>query len=84
VSTFSFGRPTENTQEAINRWVEDALRQVERSTDVQEVLAEFSTTGSFTETRTFNASSATLGDLRNVLATMISDIKKKGQKRDYA
>lgn len=67
------------------KWIENALREIERASveDMEAIISEFSTTGAFTETRTFNAATATLGDLRNVLATLISDIKKRGQKRSY-
>lgn len=67
-------------------WVIEALRQLEDATaeDIEAVISEFSVTGTLTEQRTFNAGTATATDLRNVLATMISDIKKRGQKKTYA
>lgn len=68
------------------QWVKDALQQIEQATaeDIEAVISEFSVTGTLTELRTFNAGTATATDLRNVLATMISDIKKRGQKKTYA
>lgn len=78
----SFGNPIGSFQQ----WAQDCFRQIEdaSSEDIEQAVAQFSTTGSFTETRTFNASSATLADLRNVLATLISDVNKRGSKRSYA
>jgi transcriptional regulator of heat shock response len=80
----SFGSPGPSDQ-GFRRWVEDSLRTIEQQSneDMEAVLSEFTTTGSFTETRTFDASTATLADLRNFVATMFSDIKKGGQKRGY-
>lgn len=68
------------------RWATEALREIERASveDIEAVLGEFSITGTLTEVRTFDAGTADVTVLRNVLATMISDIKKRGQKRSYA
>lgn len=77
------GSPLGTSQEAFNRWAAEAFQQIERATaeDIETVLSEYSTTGTVTELRTFNAATATASDLRNVLATLIQDIKKRGQKR---
>lgn len=67
------------------RWATDALREIERASaeDVEAVLSEFTVT-EFTATRTLDASTATLDDLKNFVATMVDDIQKRGQKRSYA
>lgn len=67
------------------RWATEALREIERASaeDVEAVLSEF-TVSNITETRTLDASAATLDDLRNFVATMVDDIQKRGQKRAYA
>lgn len=66
-------------------WVTDTLREIERLTveDIEQVVKEFSTTGAFTETRTLNVTTATASDIAAFLATLLSDIKKGGQKRSY-
>ena len=81
----SFGSPGQGDQ-AFRTWAESAFRTIEQQSneDMEAVMAEFTTTGSFTETRTIDAATATLGDVRNFIATMFSDIKKGGQKRGYA
>lgn len=82
---FAFGSPTPG-QGAFERWAAQALREIELASaeDIEAVLGEFTVTGTITETRTFDAATATANDLRNVLATLINDIKKRGQKRAYA
>lgn len=77
-----FGNPLPG---GFERWAASALREVERASaeDVEAVVADFTVTGTITETRTLNASTATATDLRNVLATLITDIQKRGQKRSY-
>jgi hypothetical protein len=79
----AFGSPLQASD--FPRWVTEALREIESASaeDVEATLSEFSYTGALTEVRTFDAATATATDLRNVLATLISDIKKRGQKRSY-
>lgn len=81
----SFGSPGAG-QQAFQQWAQQAFQTIEQATseDVEATLSEFSYTGTLTEARTFNAGTATVTEIRNVLATMISDIKKRGQKRSYA
>jgi len=67
------------------RWATDALREIENASaeDIEVVVGDFTVTGSYTETRTLDASTATLDDLRAFVATLISDIKDRGGKRAY-
>jgi hypothetical protein len=67
------------------RWVTECLRAIEQASvdDLEQVLRQYSTTGAFTPTRTFDASTADATVLRNVIATILSDIKKGGQKKSY-
>jgi hypothetical protein len=47
----------------------------------EEVTDAFTIVGTFTPTRTLNMSTATLADLRNVVATFLSDMQKRGTQR---
>lgn len=52
------------------------------SQEVTEEIADaFTIVGTFTPTRTLNMSTATLADLRNVVATFLSDMQKRGTQR---
>lgn len=79
---FVFGDPLPGQFE---QWVKECFQDIEQADaeNIEAIVGEFSVTGAFTETRTFDASSATLADLRNFLATLVTDIKKGGQKRSY-
>lgn len=79
----TFGDPLPGGFEA---WVKDALRQIENASllDVEQIMLEYTVTGAFTETRTLDTATATLPDVVNFLATLISDIQRGGQKRSYA
>lgn len=48
------------------------------SQQVTEEVADAFTIGAFTPTRTLNPATATATDVANVLATFISDMKKRG------
>jgi hypothetical protein len=65
------------------RFVLEALREIEKASaeaDAGQVADAF-TLSNFTETRTFDAGAATLADVRNVVATFIFDLQKRGTKR---
>jgi hypothetical protein len=80
----SFGDPLPGSG-SFERFVMEALREIERATvdDIEAVVSEFKVTGDYTESRTLDAESATLGDVRDFLATFVNDIKNRGQKRSY-
>jgi hypothetical protein len=67
-------------------WVKECMQAIEyaSSEDVQAAVADFEITGTLTELRTINAGTGTLAEVRNLICTLISDIKKQGQKRSYA
>jgi len=71
---------------AFEEWAKEAFREIESASneDVEQVLSEFVITGTLTERRTIDAGTATLAELRDFVATMVNDIKKRGQKRTYA
>lgn len=68
------------------KWMMDSLREIERASieDIETVVGELDVTGTVTETRTLDVDTATATDIANFLATFISDVKKRGQKRSYA
>lgn len=68
------------------QYVNGALQAIEQASaeDVEAVVAEFTITGTLTERRTIDAGTATLAELRDFLCTMVTDIKKGGQKRGYS
>jgi hypothetical protein len=79
----SLGRPSNPKEiELWKKWVEGALAELERATyeDLSAVAADFTVTN-FTETRTLDASTATLADVADVLCTFIQDIRNRGMKR---
>lgn len=64
--------------------VEQRLREIERASndnDPVQIAQAFTITGSYTETRTLDAGTATLADLRAFIATFINDLKRGGQNR---
>lgn len=67
-------------------WVKECFDEIEKASneDVATAVADFTTTGTLTERRTIDAGTATLAQLRDFVCTLVSDIKKQGQKRDYA
>lgn len=64
-------------------WVHRALKKIEAATveDIEQVVADFTVTGTYTETRALDASSATLPDVIAFIATLVTDIQKRGQHR---
>jgi hypothetical protein len=82
MKNLNFGAPPPNDFAA---WVEDCFREIERASleDVESIVSEFRVTGTVTTLRTINAETATVDDLRNFVATLITDIKRRGQKRSY-
>lgn len=67
------------------RWARDCFREIEQAAeeDAEAIISEFQIAGAYTETRTLTPATATLSDLVNFVATLVSDIQKGGQKRDY-
>lgn len=65
-------------------WVRRGLKTIEQASyeDMENVFDEYTVTGVVTEQRTFDAGAATATDLRNVLATLITDIQKRGSRRN--
>lgn len=47
---------------------------------VEVIIDDFTYTGTLTKTRTFDVDAATLDDVRQVLGTLIDDVKARGQK----
>lgn len=64
-------------------WAFNAIHQIELATyeDVEATMNDLTITGTFTPTRTLNAATATHADLLAFVATMVSDIQKRGQNR---
>lgn len=64
--------------------VAESLREIERASheaDVTEIAQARTVTGAYTPTRTLDASSATLADLRAFVATLVADLQKGGENR---
>jgi hypothetical protein len=81
----SFGNPPSNILLANPdmRFVFEALREIEKASlegDAGQVADAYTVTN-FTETRTLDAGTATASDVADVLATLISDLQKRGTKR---
>lgn len=74
------GSPPVNSGD-YKRWVEEALRQIqEASYEGLETVAQDFTATNYTISRTLDASAATLDELRQVVATLLVDMKNLGVK----
>jgi len=71
-----------DTPQGASRWLEQAVREIELASqeDASEVSDKF-TIGDYTPTYTLNPASATATDVANVLATLLTDMKKRGRSR---
>lgn len=71
-----------NDPAAFKTWAIAAFREIElASYEDTLTVADDLTVSNVSDLRTFDASTATLADVRNFLATFISDMKKRGMKR---
>ena len=69
--------------EPFDRFVLEGLREIERASfenDTSEI-ADGYTLSNFIETRTLDVSTATLTDVKNVLATLLFDMQNRGVKK---
>jgi hypothetical protein len=75
-----FGSPLQGRE---IQWLVGAVKKVERATfeDIESVFDAVTISGAYTETRTLTPSTATASDIANLLATLITDIKKRGASR---
>lgn len=63
-------------------WAKQAFADIERaSQDDIAIIAKDFTVTNHTATRTLDAATATLADVRNVFCTFIEDMQKRGMKR---
>lgn len=65
------------------QWLMNAVRDIEQASeeDVAIIADNFTVNNLVTQTRTLDASTATLADLVAVFATFLTDIKKRGANR---
>lgn len=77
------GGPIGDDDRLALQWVLDALREIENASqdDLADVFAGYTVTN-FTETRTLDATAATLIDVKNVFCTLIDDLKNRGTRRN--
>lgn len=75
--------PRNSDKETIERWLIGELRDIETSFRLGDVgpIADSYTVSNFTETRTLDASTATLSDILDVFCTFIDDLQQRGTKR---
>lgn len=78
----ALGKPAIKELEAWKKWAEQCFAELERASqeDVAAVAADFTVTN-LTELRSFDASTATLADVCNVLGTLLEDLQNRGSKR---
>jgi hypothetical protein len=76
-----FGQPPVDDRR-FRQWLLQSLREIQEASesDTAEVARDF-TVSNFTETRSLDAGAATLADLKNVVATLIYDMQRRGSKR---
>lgn len=79
----ALGRPTGRDTESRLRWIEASLRQIEEASrsERSSAVADAFSPENVVDTRTFDAASATLADLRNVLGTFLADLRRGGARR---
>lgn len=75
-----FGKPIPGQE---TQWLVNAMRKVELASyeDIEAVFDAYTISGAYTETRTLTPSTATASDIANLIATLITDVKKRGQSR---
>ena len=81
--SINIGSPPDGDINRKMEWVIQALFTIQntlKSSDHSIVTDGFEQTGTLTETRTLNASTATLGDVTNVLGTLLKDFRVRGSK----
>jgi hypothetical protein len=80
VRRLSFGQPANQNDFG---WCVRALKKIEQASveDIEQVFDDYTVTGTFTETRTLDVATATLPDLIAFIATLVTDIQKRGQNR---
>jgi len=64
-------------------WAHRALKTIERASyeDIEQVMDDYTISGTFTETRTLDGGAATHGELLAFIATLVEDLQKRGQNR---
>lgn len=84
MTPLSLGQPLGNSPEAFMEWVRVALKEIERASyeDIAEVADGYTITGTLTETRDLDVTTPSTANIAAVLGTLITDIKRRGQKRD--
>ena len=77
------GQKTADDNQAFRKWAEQALREIESASedDIADVFGDFTVTG-FTNTRSLNATTATLSDVASFLCTLVNDLSNRGSKRN--
>jgi hypothetical protein len=67
-------------------WTHGALKLIEQASheDIEAIFDDFTIAGTYTPTRTLNTTTAALPDLIAFVATLVSDIQKRGQHRTGA
>lgn len=78
-----FSRPANpNDEKAFKDWVQQCMAEIENASydDLATVANDFSVSN-HTKTRTLDASTGTLTDVKNVLCTFIEDLQNRGMKR---
>lgn len=76
----SLGNPTSPSDIG---WAQRALKTIERASreDIETVFDGYTVVGTYTPTRTLDTDIAALPDLIAFVATLVTDIQKRGQNR---
>lgn len=76
------GRPASQDAKLVKDWIDRCFAEIELASqeDLSQAAADFTITN-YTETRTLDAGSATLADVRNFVCTLVLDLKNSGSKR---
>jgi hypothetical protein len=80
----SLGSALGGDDEAFRQWVIACFQQIENASweDIAEVADGYTITGTLTETRTLDVATPSTANIAAVLGTLITDLKRRGQKRD--
>lgn len=78
-----FGAPVGVNPQSFQQWTVASFKKLEQATyeDLEIVFDAYTVTGDFTPTRTLDVDTATPADVVALIATLITDVKKRGPNR---
>lgn len=74
--------PLDVDERRFRQWVIECIRELTRAAaqNTEKMFDEFSNTGVVTESRILPAATGSLAEVRNVVGTLLRDVKRRGKK----